>query len=106
MQGDGAFTFINAQLKNYWSLFGNALYFRGAQDDRATRGGPSMASPSTHGGSAGFESDSRKRLRLSVNSGYDSNDAGGWSWNGNISLRFIPTASLEILERPFVLPQP
>ena len=31
-----------------------------------------------------------------MNSGYDSNDAGGWSWNGNVNLRFIPTASLEI----------
>ena len=29
MQADGAFTFINAQLKNYWSLFGNALNFHG-----------------------------------------------------------------------------
>ena len=100
VQADGTFTFINAQLKNYWSIFGNALYFRGTQDDRTTRGGPSMASPSARGGFAGFESDSRKRLRLSVNSGYDSNDAGGWSWNGNINLRFIPTASLEISSGP------
>jgi hypothetical protein len=100
VQADGAFTFINARLKNYWSLFGNALYFRGTQDDRATRGGPSMASPSARGGSAGVESDGRKRVRLSLSTGYDSNDAGGWSWNGSVSLRFIPTASLEISSGP------
>jgi hypothetical protein len=100
LQTDGTFLILNAQFKNYWTVFGNALYFRGAQDDRATRGGPSMANPSAHGGFVGVESDSRKRLRLSMNAGYDGNQAGGWSANSSINLRFIPAASLEISSGP------
>jgi hypothetical protein len=100
IQGDGAFTFVNAQFKNYWSLFGNAMYFWGSQDDRATRGGPSMASPPSTGGSFGFQTDSRKRLRLAVDNGYNTNDAGAWSWNGSLNVRYIPASSLEISTGP------
>ena len=64
MQTDGLFAFGNVQFKNYWTVFANALYFRGAQDDRATRGGPSMATPSARGAFIGVESDSRKRLSV------------------------------------------
>ena len=42
LQGDGVHLFGNIELKNYWSMFAQAGFFRGAQDDRATRGGPSM----------------------------------------------------------------
>jgi Domain of unknown function (DUF5916)/Carbohydrate family 9 binding domain-like len=100
VQSDGYFTFVNAQFKNYWSLFGNASYFRSAQDDRGTRGGPSMASPGARGGFLSVETDSRKRFRLSVNQGYDSNEAGAWNANGGLSVRFIPSASLEISTGP------
>jgi len=100
VQTDGFFALGNLQFKNYWTVFGNALYFRDAQDDRATRGGPSMASPSARGGFVGVESDSRKRLRLSWNSNYDSNVAGGWNLNAGLNLRYIPAASLEISSGP------
>ncbi|MGH8639920.1 MAG: DUF5916 domain-containing protein, partial [Burkholderiales bacterium] len=49
LQGDGIHTFGNVQFRNYWTVFGNGFLFRGVQDDRATRGGPSMASPSARG---------------------------------------------------------
>ena len=42
LQGDGCSLLGNVQLKNYWTVFGNVGLFRAAQDDRATRGGPSM----------------------------------------------------------------
>lgn len=100
VQTDGLFALGNVQFKNYWTVFGNALYFRAAQDDRATRGGPSMASPSSRGAFIGFESDSRKRLRLSWNSNYESNVAGGWNLNAGVNLRYIPAASLEISSGP------
>jgi hypothetical protein len=100
VQSDGAFTFVNAQFKNYWSIFGNALYFRGTQDDRATRGGPSMARPSESGGFVGVQTDSRRRLRLAVDNGYERNDAGGWGFNTGLNVRYIPAASLEISTGP------
>ena len=100
LQSDGVFALGNAQFKNYWTVFGNAMYFRDAQDDRGTRGGPSMASPSARGASVGVESDGRKRLRLFANSNYESNAAGAWNLNANLSLRFIPLSSLEISSGP------
>ena len=100
LQADGVFTLGNVQFTNYWTVFGNAGYFRRSQDDRATRGGPSMMSLPARSLSAGVESDGRKRIRLSVNAGYDSNDAGGWNLNSGFDLRFIPAASLEISSGP------
>jgi hypothetical protein len=100
MQSDGIFALGNVQFTNYWTLFGNALYFRGAQDDRGTRGGPSMASPPARGAFLGVESDSRKRLRLAANGNYESNEAGAWNVNASLNLRFIPAASLEISSGP------
>jgi Domain of unknown function (DUF5916)/Carbohydrate family 9 binding domain-like len=100
LQSDGLFLFGNAQLKNYWGIFANALYFRGVQDDRATRGGPSMAQPSAGSLFFGVQSDSRRRLRLSVDNGYDRNTAGAWSLNSSINLRYIPSSSLEISSGP------
>jgi hypothetical protein len=102
IQTDGIFTLGNAQFKNYWSVFGNALYFRSAQDDRATRGGPSMAQPSVRGLFVGVNSDSRKRFRLSFDNGYERNAAGGWSLNTGLNVRFIPGASLEISSGPSI----
>jgi Domain of unknown function (DUF5916)/Carbohydrate family 9 binding domain-like len=99
-QGDGVFTLGNMQFKNYWSVFGNALYFRSTQDDRATRGGPSMAQPSAREFFVGVQSDSRKRLRLSMDNSYGSTGAGGWSVNTGLNLRFIPAASLELSSGP------
>jgi hypothetical protein len=49
-----------------------------------------MATPPARGAFMGVESDSRKRLRLSVNSNYESNAAGGWNVNARLNLRFIP----------------
>ena len=100
LQSDGLFALGNLQFKNYWTVFGNALYFRGAQDDRGTRGGPSMASPSARGAFMGVETDGRKRLRLSANTNYESNAAGAWNLNASLNLRFIPASSLEISSGP------
>ncbi|HXW04536.1 MAG TPA: DUF5916 domain-containing protein, partial [Vicinamibacterales bacterium] len=42
LQHDGFFTFGNIQFKNYWSGVARVGFFRAVQDDRGTRGGPSM----------------------------------------------------------------
>ena len=57
--GDGVHMFGNVELKNYWTVFANVGLFRTVQDDRATRGGPSMLQPSSHNEFIGIESDGR-----------------------------------------------
>ena len=66
LQGDGVHLFGNMELKNYWTVFANVGLFRSAQDDRATRGGPSMLQPSAHNESIGIESDGRKPVSVGL----------------------------------------
>jgi hypothetical protein len=100
IQGDGTMAFGNLEFKNYWNAFGNIGFFRSVQDDRGTRGGPSMLSPSSRGGSIGVSTDSRRRLRLDLNANLDANEAGGFSRSAGVNLRYIPSASLEISSGP------
>jgi hypothetical protein len=76
LQGDGIHSFGNIQFRNYWRPFANVFYSRGVQDDRGTRGGPSMASPSARGVFGGIDSDGRKRLSFGVNGGSEANEFG------------------------------
>jgi hypothetical protein len=98
-QSDGAIFIGNVQFKNYWTLFGDVLLFRRVQDDRLTRGGPSMASPSTRGAFVGLQSDGRKRLSVGANGNMFTSDAG-FNYSGSVSVRYRPAASLEISSGP------
>jgi hypothetical protein len=100
LQGDGIHMFGNIQFRNYWTLFGNGFLFRGVQDDRATRGGPSMASPSAGGFSAGLESDGRKRLSVGTHGNIVTTEFGGSNVSASLSLRYRPADSLEISSGP------
>ena len=71
-----------------------------AQDDRATRGGPSMLAAGRHSGSIGVESDGRKRCPSARTSARTANDAGGWSGRTGLNVRYRPAASLEISAGP------
>jgi hypothetical protein len=99
LQSDGIFALGNIQFKNYWTIFGNALFFRPVQDDRQTRGGPSMLSPTTRGGFLGLETDSRKRLSIGMNGNIFTSTAG-FNYTGSASVRYRPAASLEISSGP------
>ena len=100
LQSDGLFLIANVQLKNYWSFYGNGGVFRHAQDDRATRGGPSMLSPASRNMWFGVESDSRKRVSLGINGNYEGNDAGAFGGGSGLSVSYRPIASLEISSGP------
>jgi hypothetical protein len=99
LQSDGSMVIGNIQFKNYWTVFGQALYFQRVQDDRATRGGPSMASPTTRGASVGLDTDKRKRLSGGVN-GSMFTGAAGFTYSGSLNVRYRPSASLEISSGP------
>jgi hypothetical protein len=99
-QGDGTHLFSRVEFKNYWSLFASTYYFRRAQDDRATRGGPSMLSPSARGGFMDLGTDSRKRVSFEANIGGDSNEYGSSSVNASLNIRYRPITSLDITTGP------
>ena len=100
LQSDGAFAFGNVELTNYWTIFANLGLFRETQDDRATRGGPSMLNPSSATGSIGVDSDGRKAVSFGGNVNFNRNDVGGWSRGFSLNVRYRPSASLEISAGP------
>jgi hypothetical protein len=100
LQGDGFFTFGNVELKNYWTVFASLGLFRETQDDRGTRGGPSMLSPSAATGSIGVESDGRRKVSIGGNASFNRNEVGAWSRRLGLNVRYRPAASLEISAGP------
>jgi hypothetical protein len=103
LQGDGAHLFGRIQFKNYWSLFASTYYFRRTQDDRSTRGGPSMLGPSLHGGFLDLATDTRKRLSFEINASGEGNEYGAANFNTGVSVRYRPMASLDISTGPAYL---
>ena len=90
----------NALLTNYWRVntcFGHA--FRTLQDD-LTRGGPLAENPQNNWLNLNFGTDERKWLSVGGWIGRDWNERGGFSRNGEISLRLKPLASLSITTGP------
>jgi hypothetical protein len=86
----------NAQLKNYWSLHGCSAYFGRTFDDRLTRGGPSAVSPSSHFGSAGFSTDTRKIVSFDVSGEGDGGEFDAWGRNAGltVSLKALPSLTI------------
>jgi len=100
IQGDGLHAFSHIEFKNYWSMFATGIFFRTTQDDRGTRGGPSMESPGVRGAFIGLESDSRKRVSLGFNGNIDTNKAGSSGLGAGLNIRYRPSASLDISSGP------
>jgi hypothetical protein len=100
LQGDGVHMFGNIETKNYWTVFASVGLFRSVQDDRATRGGPSMLQGSAHNEFVGIESDSRKPVSFGGNISGNHNEFGGWSRGLGVNVRYRPAAALEISAGP------
>ncbi len=100
LQADGVFAAANATFHNYWTLGANGGVFRRVQDGWQTRGGPSMVSPASRTIFFFLDGDSRRRLVPSVNAGYSSDEYDGYSRDLSVSLRYKPTASLEVSGGP------
>jgi hypothetical protein len=100
LQTDGYFASGQIEFKNYWSVFGTTLFFQPTQDDRSTRGGPSMATPRAGIAFLGFQSDRRRRVSVDGGANIDNNSFGGWGRNVNLSIRYLPAASLEVSMGP------
>ena len=100
LQGDGVHMFGNVELPNYWTIFASTGLFRAVQDDRATRGGPSMLQPASINASIGADSDGRKAISIGTFLDISRDDAGGWGRGLSVNARYRPAASLEISAGP------
>jgi hypothetical protein len=99
-QGDGVHAFTSVQFPNYWRAFGGLFFSLGGQDDRVTRGGPSMASPAGRGSFLSVESDGRRRVSIGTDLNVRRDDFGGSGSSAGVQLRYRPSASLEISSGP------
>jgi hypothetical protein len=100
LQGDGIHLFGNIQFKNYWSLFSQGAWSRRVQDDRATRGGPTMASPRGHFAFLGLDTDGRKRVSAGANWNIQGDEFGSSSFGTGLNVQYRPMSSLEISSGP------
>ena len=100
LQADGFFGAVNATFHNYWTVGGQGGIFRRAQDGWRTRGGPSMMAPASTTVFAFLEGDSRRRLVLSLDGSYSSDEFGGWGRQVGVSLQYKPTSSLQVSAGP------
>jgi hypothetical protein len=84
------------QLLNYWSVSLGGNYSPGSLSDRATRGGPLMASPAAWSANAFVSSDHRKPVHVGVSSNYRRDEYGGWraSVGPNVTLR--PSGAMNV----------
>lgn len=100
LQSDGYFSFANATLLNYWDVGYNVFYNRRTQDDRQTRGGPSMLDPGGLSLGAFVSSDRRKLVSVGVNGGRATNPVGGWNTDVNLDITLKPSPALTISAGP------
>ncbi len=95
-QNGGTHVFLNAQLRNYWSL-GGVLFagWRGWADD-LTRGGPTARRASSRMGDVWVETDTRKRASAYLETSYQTNEYGGWSLTQSLQLKVQPASWLSL----------
>jgi len=95
VQGQASFTFLN-----YWYFNGGGNWFARTQDDRQTRGGPSMVSPSGNFWNLNGGTDSRRWLSLQGYVSGFSNEAGSWNRNVGMTVNLKPSPMLTISTGP------
>ncbi len=90
----------SATLLNYWDLDASLYVSRAVQDDRLTRGGPSVLRLPYRQVDIFASTDQRKIVSFQLSGGYGSNGQGGWSGNGNLGIVFRPSPALRIETGP------
>ena len=98
--GDGGMAFANLTFLNYWSAGGGLGLFRGGQDDRLTRGGPSTLQLPSGFANLNLNSDFRKTVVFHINAGRDWDDAGGGSGSGGFSVEWKPSSRVNVSSGP------
>jgi hypothetical protein len=87
-------------LPNYWDFEASLYISRSVQDDRLTRGGPSILRLPYRQIDLYASTDQRKVVSFELSGGYGSNGRGGWSGNGSFGIVCRPSPALRIETGP------
>ena len=93
----GALLFLN-----YWNLDGSLTLNRRVQDDRFTRGGPSMLSPGRRTATLGFSTDTSKAVSINATASAIQNEYDGWETSGGLYLNATPTPFIQLSAGPYL----
>ena len=102
LQGDGVQGNTFVTLRNYWTLSGGGAWRRRVQDDRLTRGGPSVVAPAGGSWSLNAGTDARRAVSAQVNANASWNESGGWNRTIGSTLTLKPASRLLFLVGPQV----
>ncbi len=91
---------VEGQFLNYWSFNTMVAYNPETMSNTLTRGGPLALVPSGFQIRLGTSSDSRKPFVLNINTNLYRRPTDGYSWNGDISLRWKPRSNISFSVGP------
>jgi hypothetical protein len=94
LQGDGLSAHGDWQFLNYWDVNSSVTVNRRVLDDRLTRGGPPVISPSGAYYEVAMSSDSRRRLSIGAFANRSTSQFGGVSGNIGTSLTIKPSSRI------------
>jgi hypothetical protein len=89
-------------LNNYWALRGSMNYSFRAQNQRLTRGGPSMQAPQDWSVSTSLRSSGSAQTRWSVGGSLGGDELGGWSRGVNAEIAMVPAPRWQVSFRPSI----
>ena len=91
---------VEGRFLNYWSFNTMFAYNPDTISNTLTRGGPLALVPSGYQVRLGTSSDSRKPFVLNINTNLYRRPTDGYSWNGDISLRWKPRSNISFAVGP------
>jgi hypothetical protein len=85
-----------ATLSNFWTVRANGNFSFRSQNQRLTRGGPSMQAPQDWSASLSLRSSASSRTRWSAGASYGRDELGGWSAGANAQVALVPAPRLQL----------
>ena len=100
LTGRDVHAYLGGQLPNYWNVNGFVILNTALSDDRLTRGGPVVRTPSDLTWFLNVSSDSRRRVVLSTNPYYSSSPDGTHAYALNLGVRVKPASNVQLSVGP------
>ncbi|HEX8390943.1 MAG TPA: DUF5916 domain-containing protein [Longimicrobium sp.] len=92
--------YLGGQLANYWRVSGFSIVNTQFSDDRLTRGGPVVRNPADFLVALNVSTDPRRKVVLSTNPRYITDEDGGWNWSADLSVRVKPVSNVQFSVGP------
>ena len=102
MLARGVFADGRMTLANYWEVGAELFVGGSAFSDQRTRGGPVVRTLPDWSGSAGFETDTRKRFAVGVEAELEGGEEGSYARELEVELQYRPSPSLVLALAPTV----